>query len=146
MDLITLDRTVEATTKAAEAQGLDFKYNPTGAQRCYYAPLDQMITVNDEIDVEHYKDDPRRLTGCLAGRALDELGVSFDHTAQMSIYAVLAPLMRDGAVEMTEAAVRFLALVQDAQDNGNTWGMSIEDAKNGVAIEELDDTKAYEVK
>lgn len=110
-EAITLNRVREALAQAVATQGKDFIYNPGGLGQCFYRPFPTMVA-----------DDPRRLTGCLVGVALDILGVDYDHDDAQPVNEMIDS--EDLGDRFTSSAVAYLCTVQVSQDNGASWGQA----------------------
>lgn len=99
--------------QAVATQGPGFVYCPGGTLGCFYEPVPL-----DHVE-SRGEDDPRRLTGCLVGVALELAGetrqrgsVHTIHRLYMSFFPSLC----------TRAAKDYLAVAQATQDLGASWG------------------------
>ena len=111
---ITLERARDLLARAVGTQGRDFIYNPGGQGTCHYTPLPQTVT-----------DDPRRLTGCLIGVALDLAGFT-GHRGIQGRVSVVHSRFPD---LMTLAARDYFSAAQRSQDGGSTWGSAYDKAE-----------------
>lgn len=111
VEKIGLEQVRALLWRAVQTQGRDFVYNPDGGT-CRNVPSQACA-----------EDDPRRRTGCLVGTAMSLSGRIDD----MQYFA-------EGSVDvfgghLTEAAVDYLAVAQEIQDNGGTWGAAYDQAE-----------------
>ena len=117
---ITLERARDLLARAVGTQGRDFIYNPGGNGLCQYTPMtDSLLAATD----------PRRITGCLIGVALDLAGVTVHHGYAATIYN----LYRANRDLMDLSAANYFSVAQKAQDRGLTWGQAYDAAEASVA-------------
>lgn len=123
----TMGQVRDALKAAMETQGPDFRYNSNGTGPltfCFNVPLSE---VNERIRRSLYwePDDPRTVTGCLVGTALEILGVPHDYLvrhASSDIHSLSSSLDRDNVMDLAPGATNYLSYAQTAQDRGGTWG------------------------
>lgn len=114
---ITLERARDLLARAVGTQGRDFIYNPGGDGLCQYTPMNLP------------EGDPRAVTGCLIGVALDLAGVTAHHGHAGTVYSLYCA-KRD---LMDLSAANYLSVAQKAQDRGVTWGYAYDAAEASVA-------------
>lgn len=115
---ITLERARDLLARAVGTQGRDFIYNPGGDGLCQYTPM---------IDLP--EGDPRAVTGCLIGIALDLAGVTAHHGHAGTVYSLYTS--KRGLMDLS--ASNYFSVAQKAQDRGTTWGEAYDAAEASVA-------------
>lgn len=115
---ITLERARDLLARAVATQGRDFIYNPGGNGFCQYTPM-----INFPVD------DPRAVTGCLIGVALDLAGTTVHHGHAATVYN----LYRANRDLMDLSAANYFSVAQTTQDKGFTWGAAYDAAEASVA-------------
>jgi hypothetical protein len=128
---ITLPELRSACVKASDDRP-GFVYNPNGTDSCYYAPKP-----------DHHSDE-KKVTGCLIGTGLTNLGVDVTEL-DISSYTGDAVgidsldathiLNRQGFT-LTPLAVRWAGIAQDSQDTGQSWEAAIMNADLTVSEQE----------
>jgi hypothetical protein len=114
--MITIDQAPELLRQAVATQGEDFVYNPDARGSCYYEPLTSRNAPPD---------DPRRLTGCLIGVALDLAGETRHHGHHGNVQSLV-----DEYPDMMDVdTVKYFGMAQNAQDDGRTWGQAFQVAE-----------------
>lgn len=119
--MIDLEQARDLLRRAVETQGRDFIYNhPDANERCHYVP-------NPELP------EPKNLTGCLIGVALDLAGetrhhISFDLDWTVFDLGVNFPGM------MTQEARDYFSAAQREQDQGSTWGEAYDFAESTIEM------------
>lgn len=121
--MIMLEQARELLRQAVATQGPDFVYNPDGNGQCFYRPSEvyRLPGAHGRPAVPLAADDPRRITGCLIGVALDLAGETRHHDRAGGIHGVAAmfPDM------MSRGTASYFAEAQSVQDNGGTWGEAL---------------------
>lgn len=110
--MINLEEARGLLRRAVETQGRDFVYNPNSEGLCHYNKLDTVPGVN--------ADDPRVITGCLVGVALDLAGEVRHHGYDGAV----TEIQEDFPDMMTEDAAKYLVEAQNTQDVGGSWGQA----------------------
>lgn len=111
-----------AAGRVVDEQGRDFIYNPSGVGACSYEKKTSP------------PDSPKRLTGCLVGRILDELGIEFNHSAGASFLSLPAA---DGTLMLDKfeaPAALYLQVAQSMQDGGASWGTALSGGNTAVQV------------
>lgn len=129
-DLIDVPEVIAALEEAIAERGKDYTYPGSGEVTCRY-----WWTMHD-IAMERIGRDQYRKPACLAGVALDKLGlfdlVTSDALNERAVGGVLT--LRD---HLTAHAIHVLGRAQDTQDAGKTWGLALAHAQSLAAeIEE----------
>jgi hypothetical protein len=125
--MIEIDQARGLLARAVLTQGPDFIYNPDGLYACAYAP---------QPDVD--EGNPRRITGCLVGVALDLAGETRHHRINGGIAAV-----RDSLPGLlSEDAEAYFRVAQVEQDRGASWGRAYAEAE--ATLDEADEDEADE--
>lgn len=126
--MIDLERARELLRQAVETQGRDFVYCMAG-QGCFYTPVTDETTDHRKNPINAKPDDPRRLTGCIVGVALDLAGENFHHGHMFGIRN-LASKFSD---KISNKAALYLQEAQHAQDSGATWGQAFDAAERSLS-------------
>lgn len=122
LPVIDIETARDLLLRAVATQGRAFVYNKHKVG-CYYTP----VTPNSAQD-GGFANDPRYLTGCLIGVALDLHGITEHHNHKRTVLA----LRRDGFLGdqvMTEQAARYFHKAQREQDSGSSWGEAFDAAE-----------------
>lgn len=115
--MIEIDQARGLLARAVLTQGPDFIYNPGGAYTCTYQP---------QLDLE--ANNPRRITGCLIGVALDMAGETRHHRAGGNV-----DTLSKAYPELMSAEVKdYFWTAQIAQDRGQSWGAAFRAAEESL--------------
>lgn len=117
--MINLEKARESLKTAMETQGPDFVYCPDD-KACHYTKIPQSNATGPS--------DPRTITGCLVGVALDIAGETRHH----DFGGYIVPLARMYPDMMTEATLQYFRIAQRLQDKGCSWGYSYQQAEASV--------------
>lgn len=123
---ITLDQVRASARKIVDRQGADFAYAPenatvVGSARCAYVrSSDPRFPYPGETAASG-----ARITGCLVGEILTDLGLMTDRIARSS--TGIEGLVLAGQFE--SVAVVYLSVLQGRQDRGRTWGEALAEAE-----------------
>jgi hypothetical protein len=96
---------------------LDYSGQPT-SMTCFYVHTDE--------------NGDRPTPGCLVGQVLNRLGVELDYLADRE--GTGADALGSGLGISVDART-LLAIAQDRQDHGSTWGKALADAIEGEGVE-----------
>lgn len=121
--MITLTEARDLLRRAMETQGRDFIYAEDGG--CFYSAE---AFKNHETSRAYgvRPTDPRFITGCLIGVALELAG----HTAHRMRRTRVMGLWEQDVVPMTQGAATYFQEAQSHQDSGSTWGAAFDAAEN----------------
>lgn len=121
--MIEIDEARGLLARAILTKGPSFIYCISGnGTACQYTP---------RTDVED--DDPRAKTGCLIGVALDIAGFTLHHHQDFVKKGIVA-LWEDPrwAGAFSEQTARYFSRAQNAQDQGDSWGVAYSYAEKYV--------------
>lgn len=106
--MIDIDQARDLLARAVATQGRDFVYNPDNIVGvCRYEP-----------DTDLPPDNPRAVTGCLIGVALDLAGETRHYGATLAV----SSLTYKFPGMMTDRVAEYFQVAQTAQDHGDSWG------------------------
>lgn len=107
--VITADEVLGALLQAVNDKGRDYRYK------------DEYSTcVNFDVNDVTGKREPR----CIAGHAYETLGVDQLVSDHGSYGISLREMVDHGAVKIEPSGIRALAVAQEIQDSGGTWGIA----------------------
>lgn len=132
---ITLTQVRQLARKIVRDAGTEFVYLPHKGAACLYISLSEAreqwpsdVWDADAISPTPVPQDPREHTACLVGRILDEAGEDRHHTTTFNGLGIEG--VAEQLPDMLEAAAAsYLAILQQSQDDGNTWGTAWAEAE-----------------
>ncbi len=113
--MIEIETARDVLLRAVATQGRAFVYNPDGIGMCTYTARPEL---SDDTD-------PRRITGCLVGVALDLAGEQRHHGVPGNVDS----LRRQFPDMLSDQTRDYLWAAQKVQDNGGTWGVAFDTAE-----------------
>ncbi|MFF1701223.1 hypothetical protein [Streptomyces sp. NPDC058252] len=131
---ITLDESKKYLGEAVNAKGADYVYK-------------NVTNPDSGLETCAYFDPKTKKPSCIVGHVLASKGVTFDRLdgRDRNLYTNVQGLIDAEIIEVDNETQALLALAQNAQDLGETWGDALEKALNEYEQRAKDyDTEGYD--
>lgn len=130
---VDLPRARELLQAAMETQGPDFQYVLKVGMPCHYTP---------QIPSELFPEgDPRCVTGCLIGVAVDLAGHTFHHRRDIGFRCNSQEFREEPGYDwISQAAADYWRQAQLCQDRAGTWGEAVAFAERWLADQQQQGT------